>query len=203
MIRAVVFDWGGVFTNGTFDSSAVRNLAKLFSVTEERIASTYFPLMAEFEIGSFDMKNFHHLFSEHSNLESDLAIFKKTFLSSVVDRPEMFKVFNSIPNTYLLGMLSNNVPVLCDQVRNDPRLSRISRRNFVFSNEIGVRKPDPLAFTHLINTLGVLPKEVAFIDDNDINISACENMGFTGIHIPNYETFRMNWNVALPEVLIT
>jgi putative hydrolase of the HAD superfamily len=202
MIQAIVFDWGGVFTDGTFDSSAVRNFAKLFSVTEEEIASTYYPLMANFEIGSFDINSFHRYFSEHSGLESDAGVFQNTFFGSVVDRLEMFKVLASIPDTYLVGMLSNNVPVLCDRVRGDPRLSRINRNHFVFSNEIGVRKPDPLAFSSLINILAVLPEEVAFIDDNAVNISSCERMGCTGIHIPNFEAFRANWSVTLPELFI-
>jgi FMN phosphatase YigB (HAD superfamily) len=60
-------------------------------------------------------------------------------------------------------MLSNNVPVLCDRVRDDPRTARIER--FVFSNEIGVRKPDPAAFMALAEALQLAPHEIVFVDD--------------------------------------
>lgn len=197
-IRAIAFDWGGIFTEGTFDSSAVRNLSTLFGVPEAQVAETYFPLMEHFEAGEFDIDEFHRRFSAQSGLQAEPDVFKRTFLGSVRERNAMYDLLATIPERYIVGMLSNNVPVLCDHVRNDPRMTRMD--HFVFSNEIGVRKPDPQAFAQLTQALSVSPAETVFIDDNRDNIRACRELGYQGILLETYEGFADQWEALLPDL---
>ena len=198
MIRAIAFDWGGIFTEGTFDSSAVRNLAELADTSVDEIGATYFPLMEEFEVGAFDLEGFVARFREASGLDIDEDAFRTTFLGSVRERTAMFAVLGSIPPAYTVGMLSNNVPVLCDRVRDDKRMARIE--TFVFSNEIGVRKPDPDAFAALTTALGVPPRETVFVDDSEANIEAANDLGFDGILLDTFEGFLARWRTRFPEL---
>lgn len=197
-ISAIAFDWGGVFTEGTFDSSAVRNLARAFGVGEEEVGATYFPVMEHFEAGAFDFPTFHQLFLERSGLSLSYPLFRETFLGSVTERPVMFELLSVIPERYTVGMLSNNVPVLCDQVRDDPRYRRVE--HFVFSNEIGVRKPDPVAFAALSSALGTPPEVTVFVDDNEANIAACRELGYQGILLDSVASFSDQWRLLLPEL---
>jgi FMN phosphatase YigB (HAD superfamily) len=199
-MKAIAFDWGGIFTENTFDSSAVKNLSVLCHTTPEVIAKTYFPLMEEFEAGAFDFDTFYLKFVQHSSLELDSGMFRKTFLGSVKERSAMFEVLNAIPQGIVVGMLSNNVPVLCDRVRTDVRFSRVD--HFVFSNEIKVRKPDAKAFDYLTQALGVSARDTVFIDDNQDNIAACEALGFTGLYLDTFEGFVTRWQQALPGIAL-
>lgn len=201
MIRAIAFDWGGIFTENTFDSSAVRNLATLCNTTPEIIGKTYFPLMEHFEAGEFDFDSYHQQFVEKSGFIIDAGVFRKTFLGSVREREAMFDVLNAIPRTYKVGMLSNNVPILCDRVRSDPRFDRID--TFVFSNEIKVRKPDPLSFEKLLQALETKAEETVFIDDNADNIKACETMGFKALYLDTFEHFLGRWQKLLPDIPVS
>jgi FMN phosphatase YigB (HAD superfamily) len=198
LVRAIAFDWGGIFTDGTFDSSAVRNLSALFGVPESQVAETYFPLMERFEAGEFDIDVFHARFTARSGLNAEPDVFKRTFLGSVRERKAMYDLLATIPERYIVGMLSNNVPVLCDHVRNDPRMSRMD--HFVFSNEIGVRKPEPEAFAHLTKALGVPPAETVFIDDNPDNIKACRELAYQGVLLETYAGFADQWEALLPDL---
>ena len=200
MIRAIAFDWGGIFTEGTFDSSAVRNLAALAHTTTDDIAAVYFPLMEEFEAGAFDFDAFTAAFLDRSVVDVDAGLFRKTFLGSVRERTAMFTVLDAIPPTYEVGMLSNNVPVLCDRVRDDRRFGRIE--HFVFSNEIRVRKPDPAAFEALTQAVGVAPEETAFIDDNQANIDAARALGFDGVLLDTFEGFLQRWRKHFPAIAV-
>ncbi len=195
-IKAIVFDWGGIFTENTFDSNAVKNLAVLCNTTPDVIGKTYFPLMEEFEAGAFDFDTYYQKFVEVSGFKLEPGTFRKTFLGSVKERSTMFDVLNAIPKDYTVGMLSNNVPVLCDRVRTDVRFSRIE--HFVFSNEVGVRKPDAKAFEHLSLALGIPAEQTVFIDDNVDNIAACEKLGFTGLYLDTFDGFKERWNNLLP-----
>ncbi len=52
----------------------------------------------------------------------------------------------------------------------------------VDSSEVGVRKPDPRIFTHTLELLGGIPANRAvFLDDFDGNITAAEALGMRGI----------------------
>ncbi len=197
-ITAIAFDWGGVFTEGTFDSMAVRNLAATCRASVEQVSASYFPLMAQVEVGSMDLAEFHREFVARSGLVIDAQTFRETFLGSVRERAEMYGMVARIPAHYTVGMLSNNAPELCDTVRSDQRLRRIEQ--FVFSNEIGARKPDPAAFAALSAALGAPPQQTVFIDDNTGNIDAALHLGFHALWLDTMPDFRVRWQAALPEI---
>ncbi len=197
-ITAIAFDWGGIFTEGTFDSSAVRALAARTGRAEDQIAATYFPLMEHFEAGKFSFDTFSQKFVQETGVDLELPDFRDTFLGAVRERREMFGVLGAIPESYTVGMLSNNVAVLCDGVRDDPRMARVE--HFVFSNEIEVRKPDPVAFAALTRALGRPPGETVFVDDNRDNIAACEALGYRGLWLESYAGFAAAWRQLLPDL---
>jgi putative hydrolase of the HAD superfamily len=51
----------------------------------------------------------------------------------------------------------------------------------VISAEVGMRKPEPRIFLHAAQLLGLAPQECVFIDDIEANITAAEQIGFTGV----------------------
>jgi putative hydrolase of the HAD superfamily len=44
-----------------------------------------------------------------------------------------------------------------------------------------MRKPEPRIFLHAAELLGLAPQECVFIDDIQANITAAEQIGFTGV----------------------
>ncbi len=111
----------------------------------------------------------------------------------------MFAVLGAVPaESYRVGVLSNNVPVLCDRVRDDPRMQRV--QDWVFSNEIGVRKPDPRAYEALTEATGVPPEQTVFIDDAAANVEAAREAGFRVIHMTDLASFLAGWRALLPDL---
>ncbi len=198
MIRALSFDWGGVFTEGTFDAAAVRALARATGRPEEDLRDPYLALMARFEEGAFDLPTFHRRFSEATGTALEADAFRATFLGAIPERRSTIAFLATLPDRYRVGMLSNNVPVLCDLVRDDRRFGRIER--FLFSNEIGVRKPDPAAFAALERALDVPPHETVFVDDAERNVAAARELGFQAILLDTVPRFAERWRVVVPDV---
>ena len=197
-LQAIAFDWGGVFTRGTFDARAVQALAALLDLAEVEVAAAYAPLMEHFEVGAFDLAGFHARLTRELGVEVELARFRSAFLDAPLERPAMYHLLATVPERYAVAMLSNNVPELCDRVRVDPRMARIER--FVFSNEIGARKPDAAAFAALTEALGIAPEATAFVDDNAANIAACEALGFRGVLLDTPADFAERWRALVPEL---
>ena len=192
--KAVALDWGGVFTRGTFDSSAVVALARLIGVEPAALEPTYLALMAEFEAGAFDLPGFHGRFRDATGSRTDLDTFRETFLGAVRERPAAYDLVAAMPPDVKLGMLSNNVAELCDRVRADPRLGRLSA--FVFSNEVRVRKPDAAAYAALLAALGEEAGDVVFVDDNAANVAAANELGLVGVLLD--AGFPRRWREAVP-----
>ncbi len=193
---AVAFDWGGVFTVGTFDSSAVRALARLVGAEAADLEPAYLALMAEFEAGAFDLPGFHERFCAATGRRPGLGEFRAAFLGAVRERREAYDLVAALPDGVRVGVLSNNVAELCDLVRGDPRLGRVSA--FVFSNEIGVRKPDPAAYRALLEALGADAGEVVFVDDNPSNVAAARDQGIVGVLLD--AQFPRRWREAVPGI---
>jgi 2-haloacid dehalogenase len=60
----------------------------------------------------------------------------------------------------------------------------------VISGELGVVKPDPRIFQHLIDRFGLVPRQSVFIDDQPANVEAAARLGFTAIQFVNAAQLR-------------
>jgi putative hydrolase of the HAD superfamily len=52
----------------------------------------------------------------------------------------------------------------------------------VISGEVGMRKPDPDAYLHTAQRLGLRPEECVFVDDHDDNVEAAQRIGMRAVH---------------------
>ena len=62
--------------------------------------------------------------------------------------------------------------------------------DIVVSGEIGLIKPEPEIYTHLIECTGLDPATALFIDDLPENVAAAEKAGFTGMVFRNAAGLR-------------
>jgi len=76
--------------------------------------------------------------------------------------------------------LSNDLAEWAKKLRDRFKLARYIR-GFVISGDVGLRKPDPAIFHHLLNQTGVSANEAVFVDDNPRNLASAAKMGFRTI----------------------
>lgn len=55
------------------------------------------------------------------------------------------------------------------------------------SHELGMRKPEPRIYDHVVATLGARPGDVLFLDDDQANVAAAEARGLRTLHVPGPE----------------
>jgi putative hydrolase of the HAD superfamily len=58
----------------------------------------------------------------------------------------------------------------------------------VISGEVGMRKPEPEIFAHVLELLGVRAEETVFVDDLEHNVNAALELGIVGVHHTSYDT---------------
>jgi len=52
-----------------------------------------------------------------------------------------------------------------------------------YSHKMGMRKPDPVSFTHILEKEGLVAGETLFVDDNEPNIIAAASVGLKVLHL--------------------
>ncbi len=93
---------------------------------------------------------------------------------------DMIKLVDSLRIAgYKVGLLSNASASVAEKIRAQDVERHFD--SFIISAEIGVQKPDCLAFTKLATSLGVGISELVFIDDATKSLVNAADCGFTPI----------------------
>ena len=89
-----------------------------------------------------------------------------------------FELLAKLRGRYTLACLSNTNILDCERFRHELCLHERFDRCF-FSNEIGLRKPDPSCYQHVLRTLNAQNTEVVFFDDSLECIEGARAAGIT------------------------
>lgn len=57
------------------------------------------------------------------------------------------------------------------------------------SFRVGLAKPDPAYFTHIVDTLGIAPEETVFVDDMEANVRGARRAGLRAVHFSGTDTY--------------
>lgn len=176
-IRIVVFDVGGVLVEDRGEQVLRQHFRDPREAARLRATWSASPSLRAFESGRLDADAFVDAFIA----EMDLAIARDEFVAA----------FESLP-----GRLHPQVPALLDALRGRYALATLSNTNSLHwprvSGELGVGalvdvhfpsyqtghlKPDPGAFTQVIEHFGCDPESILFLDDHPINVEAAQAAG--------------------------
>jgi putative hydrolase of the HAD superfamily len=191
-LRGVITDWGGVMTNPIIDS------VDAWLAAEGIERASYTTVMRRWVRQAYtdgpDINPIHALErGECSNAEFEQALaselvrmdggpvlsaglLERMFAGSRLDEAmlELFRTLRAggvptalLSNSWGFGYPRELFGDLFDAV--------------VISAEVGMRKPEPRIFRHAAQLLGLPPEACIFIDDIEANITAAEELGFTGV----------------------
>jgi 2-haloacid dehalogenase len=125
------------------------------------------------------------------------------------ERRELIEAFHRRWPEMLAGEIPGAVDVLAELRAGGVRLVALSnwsaetfptaRERFdflawfegiVISGEVGVNKPDPRIFEHLVERFGIAPAAALFIDDSPANVDAARALGFSAIRFTDATALR-------------
>ena len=180
MIRAVIFDWGGVLIDDPAPG-LIDYFAKALGVTGEALVHAYIKFVQEFQKG---------MMSEHTLWErlcAELGVrrsYNPTLWRDAVryvcsPRDEMFSLAAHLKDTgYKVGVLSNaEIAVMEYFYEQAYDVFDVT----VFSCAEGTRKPEQKIYEIALDRLQLMPHEAVFIDDKEENIAAAVELGIHGI----------------------
>ena len=186
MIRAVLWDFGGVILSSPFEAfrhyEASRGLPTDF-IRSVNAAEPHTNAWARLERAEIAADEFDTAFAAESEAlghrvpGSDVL----ALLAGEV-RPEMVVALERVKAAGLAtACLTNNVS--SDGWRPDVESVLANFDEILESSKLGVRKPEPGFYALACARLGVQPEECVFLDDLGINLKPARDMGMTTIKV--------------------
>ena len=192
MIKAVIWDFGGVFTTSPFEAFAryerergipVGVIRKINSTNHENNA------WAMFERSAIDFTGFDAAFAaEAMTLGYQIPGRDVVALLAGDFRPEMIEALRRIKTRFKTGCITNNMPADAAAAVATSR-SIYSREimelfdELIESSRIGIRKPDPRIYLMMCEKLGVKPEACVYLDDLGGNLKPARALGMTTIKV--------------------
>lgn len=182
MIKAVLFDFGGVLAEEGFREGlkaiAVKNGLdpdEFFKTAEHIIYET------GYVIGLADESLFWKKLREKTGIRGDDSELRKEILDRFILRPAMFKY---VENMRIAGLF---VAILSDQTNWLDEINEKSpfyhHFDHIFNSfRIKKSKRDVSVFSYICTEIGFKPYEVIFVDDNAEHIKRANAVGLKTIH---------------------
>jgi putative hydrolase of the HAD superfamily len=198
MIRAVLWDFGGVLTTSPFE--AFNRFEAEFGLPRDfirRVNSTNpeHNAWARFESSAIDIDTFDHEFEVESRALGHAIPGRRVIeLLSGDVRPRMVSALRWCKARYKVGCLTNNV-----RSGEGPGMARTSDRAaavqvvmslfdvVVESSKEGMRKPNPAFYLRACELLEIEPGDALFLDDLGINLKPAAALGMKTIKVVSEE----------------
>ena len=190
-LKAIFFDFGGVFTDSPFHAFSA--YAKKIGATEEQVTEIVFGGYGidgdhpwhQVERGEITLEEARERIMALGTQQSLNVDIWEVFMAMADNggglRTELVDYLPKILNAGLTtGIITNNVVEFKDHWRGMLPVDELF--GFVIdSSEVGMRKPNPAIFELALETAGLAPQEVLFLDDFEGNVRAARALNIPSI----------------------
>jgi epoxide hydrolase-like predicted phosphatase len=188
LIKAVIFDLGGVLIKSAFTSFSLE-IAAVFDVSAALVDKALRKHWPDYLTGKIAREEFWHCFAQDTGLEDDADRFENSMLSSCPLDVETYKIVKQLKGRYFLVLLTNVAKEWLEHVRKRYLLNRIFNEIFA-SYEMGAAKPHDfetkqdytLFYRLVLKQIGFKVEECVFIDDHEENLKPAAELGMHVIH---------------------
>jgi len=187
-VAAVLFDFGGVITDGPFDAFA--RYERDHGLPEGFIRSVNATnhldnAWARLERNELDFDAFCVAFGAEAEAAGGHVDARDLMAALAGDlRPEMVEAVRRCGRHFKTGLLTNNFVSPLSQQRPG-RLSEVLSLfdTIVESSVVGVRKPDERFYVLACEALAIAPTEAVFLDDLGVNLKPARALGMHTIKV--------------------
>lgn len=179
MIKAILFDLHGVlFTNSTktfIEKLTLRTglpKAKIISIFDDGIGVDY-------REGRASRDEFWSHVSKGLKLEN-VDELEKEWMNEYRLIEGTRDIIFKLMKKYRIFYLSDNFQAKIDWLHSHHQFLDWFEGG-LSSHEVGVRKPDPKMYEKAIEQIALLPEEILFVDDKDINLPPAQKLGMQTI----------------------
>ena len=194
MIKAVLWDFGGVITSSPFEAFARYERDNGLPANFIRSINATNPddnAWARFERSDIDLDGFDTVFNAEATAAGHPVPGRDIIaLLSGDIRPEMVAALKKCRENFKVACITNNVKAGAGagMSRDPEQAARVAEilslfEHVIESSKVGVRKPDPKIYQMACDIVGVAPEEAVYLDDLGINLKPAKALGMKTIKV--------------------
>lgn len=197
MTPTIIFDMGGVLVHLDWDKVCAP-LARLSDRTYDEVMREVQngPIVESSMLGHLTPREFHRAICGEIHVAIDFDPFIDIWNGIFGIDDEMAHLVEELASTHTLVIASNTDAIhfpYC--LENFPVLKAFDRH--FLSCEMGLLKPDPAYFHHVLYELWASPANCVFIDDRPNNVRAARNLGIKGLVFESPEKLKSDLSSIL------
>ncbi len=194
MIKAIIFDLGGVIACEDWDShgeTVWRKLAEYLEITHEQLGVMFHRFYKDegLRVGRGSETEFFSMLADLSPNDVSENDVKDFFYSLFYPHDEMVLFVKKLSLKYPMYMISNDVANWFDYKIEKFGIKKYFKQVFCSAN-IGYAKPDPRIYEYALSKIPEAPVECVFVDNLERNIPAAEEAGMKTILFRDVEQLR-------------
>jgi len=187
MIKAIIFDIGGVYLKGNFTDFVNRaykvlHIDKPFKSSQEMI---FDPDLNKGKISH------EACFTKYFNVpisEEQMTQIKELRMTTWTPIEGMTTLVRNLHDTYILAVLSNSDALNSEKYKQKGRYDDFDY--LVLSHEVGITKPDQRIYEMILDKLHLPAHECLFIDDQEEALLPAKKLGMDTIHFTSLSQLK-------------
>jgi putative hydrolase of the HAD superfamily len=187
MIKAVIFDMGGVVCSSVGSEQVYDFLAEKLKVAKKEIMSQLNDLEREYQQNKITRGELISTFLSRLKKVghfSPKGFYMEGYEENSPINKEVMELAKDLRKKYKVGMLTNTINEHYEVHRKRGDY-QIFEEYLVASNKVRMRKPHKEIYLYTLDKMGVKPEEALFIDDKERNLETARKLGMKVILAKN------------------
>ena len=186
MIKAIIFDLGGVVINFN-NTPYYKYISKESGLSLETVRHIIEDItLPDFEKGNSTLKQFEKTTAIKLGIKQNKIKWLEFYKETVKFNYDVIELLKELHKEYITGYLSN---VDMTRYLYTIKIMDVTLFDFRFAScYLKLRKPDIRIYKKLIKELKLTPNEIVFIDDREENVNSAVRAGIHGIKFKNRRT---------------
>jgi epoxide hydrolase-like predicted phosphatase len=185
VVRAVMFDWGGVI-EGLPEEELIAEVEERLGLQSGLLAEALWGSpWRQLSVGAISEQEYDEQVTRVAGISgtADLARIKEELYGTHRLRMELIDAVRALRSQYRAALVSNAWLGQADSIRERFGLDVEGEFDvYVNSAWVGLRKPDPAIFQLALSELDVEPGEAILVDDLQRNIDSARQLGIHTVH---------------------
>lgn len=176
---AVLFDYGGVLTDGGRSGSTEAAVAEFFGIETADMAD----LHDEFGRGAMDVDEFIAVVNKRFAKDKQMTADDYVAINQPIYTPD--QAIHDLAAVVRKAGVKTGILSNVNQLIADELVSREAYHQFypiILSHEAGLRKPEPEIYAEALEELAMPAERVVFVDDNPTNLEPAKKLGMFTVH---------------------
>ncbi len=186
MIKAIIFDIGGVVLKPKSFHPVTQEYAKMMNLEKDRVHEIFKKIWYMWRVDEINENEFFDKLTKELKIQADKEKLRKIFYSVWELDEGTFEMIGKLRKNYKIFALTNQSRELFSSLSKEYGLSKIFDKIFT-SYETKLAKPDPKIYEYMLGKTGMKPGECVFIDDKDENVERAGKLGMKALLFENAE----------------